>query len=193
MKPLICGSLVAVIAAQPVSSDIFSIKNRSQLFRSQTQILDTRGASQYANSVRLKPPTIQISTKWGLPRYDGEYHGKYLDMAKAAARKYGIPEELFARLVQQESNWNPRAKSHKGAMGLAQLMPATAKALGVDPWNPRENLEGGARYLVRQYKEFGSWRLALAAYNAGPSAVKKHGGVPPYRETRNYVRVIWGG
>ena len=113
-------------------------------------------------------------------------------MAKAAARLHNIPEDLFARLVQQESGWNPSAVSHKGALGLAQLMPQTARLLGVDPTDPKQNLEGGARYLARQYRKFGSWPLALAAYNAGPEAVVKHGGVPPYEETRNYVRVIWG-
>jgi len=96
------------------------------------------------------------------------------------------------RLVQQESGWKPAARSHKGAIGLAQLMPGTARSLGVDPHDPYENLDGGARYLSRQYKRFKSWRLALAAYNAGPDAVKEHGGVPPYKETRNYVKKIWG-
>lgn len=114
-------------------------------------------------------------------------------MAKQAARKYNIPENIFLRLVQQESNWNPRAKSHKGALGLAQLMPSTASALGVDPMDPRQNLEGGARYLKRQYQRFRDWRLALAAYNAGPAAVEKYNGIPPYKETQNYVRVILGG
>lgn len=113
-------------------------------------------------------------------------------MAREAARRHNVPEDLFLRLVQQESNWNPKAKSHKGAIGLAQLMPATAKGLGVDAHDPYQNLDGGAKYLARQYREFKSWRLALAAYNAGPNAVKKHGGVPPYRETKKYVRKIWG-
>ena len=103
-----------------------------------------------------------------------------------------MPEDLFLRLVQQESGWNPTAKSHKGAYGLAQLMPATARYLGVDPGDPAQNLDGGAKYLKEQYREFGSWRLALAAYNAGPGAVKKYNGVPPFRETRNYVKIIWG-
>ena len=103
-----------------------------------------------------------------------------------------MPEDLFLRLVQQESNWNPSARSHKGAIGLAQLMPATARGLGVNPHDPRQNLEGGARYLRAQYDTFRSWRLALAAYNAGPQAVQKHNGVPPFRETRDYVRKIWG-
>ena len=77
-------------------------------------------------------------------------------------------------------------------MGLAQLMPDTARALGVDPTDPGQNLDGGARYLRRQYDTFGTWDLALAAYNAGPGAVEQYGGIPPYAETQNYVRVIWG-
>lgn len=113
-------------------------------------------------------------------------------MARAAARKYNVPEDLFLRLVQQESNWKIKARSHKGAIGLAQLMPGTAKQLRVDPHDPRQNLEGGAKYLRQMYDRYKSWRLALAAYNAGPGAVDKHGGVPPYRETRRYVKKIWG-
>ena len=71
-------------------------------------------------------------------------------------------------------------------------MPHTARLLRVDPADPRQNLEGGARYLMQQYRTFGTWKLALAAYNAGPGAVRKYGGVPPYAETRNYVKVIAG-
>lgn len=178
--------------AQAAHADMFSTKNKRNLFASQTRVLDGRAAKQYANSVRLKPPTIHTPSKGGTQSYRGKYRGKYLTMAKDAARRHNVPEELFARLVQQESGWNPNARSHKGAFGLAQLMPATARALGVDPSNPYENLDGGARYLARQFRAFGSWRLALAAYNAGPDAVKKHGGVPPYKETKNYVKVIWG-
>ena len=85
-----------------------------------------------------------------------------------------------------------RALDVEGARGLAQLMPGTAARLGVDASDPVQNLEGGARYLRMMYNTFGSWRLALAAYNAGPGAVAKYGGVPPYRETRNYVRIIHG-
>ncbi|WP_424986246.1 lytic transglycosylase domain-containing protein [Microbulbifer sp. S227A] len=173
-------------------ADMFSTRGKRDLFAAQTRVLDGRASKQYANSARLKPPTIHTPSKGGTQAYRGKYRGKYLDMAKDAARRHNVPEELFARLVQQESGWNPDARSHKGALGLAQLMPATARALGVNPKDPYENLDGGARYLARQFREFGSWRLALAAYNAGPQAVKKHGGVPPYKETKNYVKVIWG-
>jgi soluble lytic murein transglycosylase-like protein len=169
-----------------------STKSRASLFRSQTSVLDGRAAKQYSNSVRLQPKSIITPTKAGSLKYGGRYKGQFLNMAKSAARKNGVPEDLFLRLIQQESGWNSRAKSHKGALGLAQLMPATARQLRVNPRIPRENLEGGARYLRQQYDRFKSWRLALAAYNAGPHAVIKYGGVPPYRETKNYVRKIWG-
>ncbi len=167
-------------------------KSRLSLFRQQTRVLDTRAASQYAYSDRLRPRPVITPGKGGSLRYGGAYRGAYLQMARAAARKHGVPEDLFLRLVQHESGWNPNAKSRKGALGLAQLMPQTARRLRVNPRDPRQNLEGGARYLRMQYEKFGSWRLALAAYNAGPEAVEKYRGVPPYRETRNYVRRIWG-
>lgn len=186
---------LAITLAAPAFADVFSSKSRSKLFSSQKRILDDRASKQYSNSVRLQPPTVNTPSKWGdgeVPKYRGRYKGKFLSVARAAARKHGVPEDLFLRLVQQESGWNPNARSHKGAMGLAQLMPGTAATLRVNPNVPEENLEGGARYLAQQYRTFGTWRLALAAYNAGPGAVKKHGGIPPYRETRNYVRIIAG-
>ena len=172
-------------------ADSVSTSSRMALFQSQTAILDGRASEQYSNSVRLQPEEFRVPTING-PEFLGSYSGPYLQMARAAANRYGIPSGLFLRLVQQESGWNPGAVSPKGAIGLAQLMPQTARLLGVDPHDPAENLEGGARYLRQQYDRFGNWRLALAAYNAGPEAVERHGGIPPYRETRNYVRVIYG-
>jgi soluble lytic murein transglycosylase-like protein len=189
----ILGLLLAAPAAAEADVTRASSKSRAKIFASQAKLLDTRLSKQYANSEKLRPNfKPEIPEPMEAPRYTGNYKGQYLLNARAAARKYGIPQDLFLRLIQQESNWNPRARSHKGAIGLAQLMPATARWLGVDPTDPLSNLEGGARYLRLQYDRFKSWRLALAAYNAGPGAVAKYEGVPPYRETRNYVKVIWG-
>ncbi|KGM88655.1 Soluble lytic murein transglycosylase [Roseovarius mucosus DSM 17069] len=192
----IASALVAFGLVVPsfAEADVLSSKSRVSLFKSQTKVLDTRARQQYNNSVRLQPERVKTPTMWDdlSPVFRGVYRGPYLDMAKQAARRYQVPEDLFLRLVQQESGWRADARSHKGAIGLAQLMPETARNLGVNPHDPRENLEGGARYLAEQYRTFGSWRLALAAYNAGPGAVTKHGGVPPYEETRNYVKVILG-
>lgn len=165
--------------------------NRGALFRSQTSLLDGRLSEQYETSGRLKPGAGKAD-KAAVKRFSGNYKGKFLALAKAAARKHNIPEDLFLRLVQQESGWNQGAVSPKGATGLAQLMPGTAANLGVDASDPQQNLEGGARYLAMMYKRFGSWRLALAAYNAGPQAVEKYGGIPPYAETKGYVVAILG-
>lgn len=110
--------------------------------------------------------------------------------AVSIARSEGVPTKLFLALVVAESSFNPAARSRVGAIGLTQLMPATARELGVDPHDPVQNLTGGARYLRIQYERFGSWQLALAAYNAGPARVRRAGGVPNIRETRNYVSRI---
>lgn len=189
-------TLVFAVAGSGMAlADILSSKNRTTLFRSQTKVLDTRASKQYNNSVRLQPPSVVTPTKWDdeVQAYTGRYTGPFLQMARDAARRHGVPEDLYLRLVNQESRFNPKAVSHKGAIGLAQLMPFTAARLGVDPHDPYQNLDGGARYLAQQYRAFKSWRLALAAYNAGPGAVTKHGGVPPFRETLTYVKVILGG
>ena len=101
---------------------------------------------------------------------------------------------LFLSLIERESGWNPRAISPKGAQGLGQLMPDTARDLGVsDPFDPAQNLDGAARYFAAQLARFGDVALALAAYNAGPEAVARHGGVPPYAETRAYVAALSDG
>lgn len=114
-----------------------------------------------------------------------------LENADMVADEFGLDRNIFRALISAESGWNPNSVSPKGAQGLTQLMPSTARALGVlDPFDPIQNLRGGAKYLRHLLDEFGTYELALAAYNAGPGAVKRYGGIPPYPETQNYIRKI---
>jgi soluble lytic murein transglycosylase-like protein len=97
---------------------------------------------------------------------------------------------LYRANIEIESAYDPRAVSHAGAIGLGQLMPETAKSLNVDPHNWRQNLDGSARYLALMLAEFSDVRLALAAYNTGPDAVRQHSDIPPFRETQNHVQRV---
>jgi soluble lytic murein transglycosylase-like protein len=110
----------------------------------------------------------------------------------AAATTAGVDPRLLAAITQAESGFNPGALSSAGAVGLTQLMPGTASGLGVDPTDPVANLDGGGRYLAGQLDSFGRVDLAVAAYNAGPGAVRQAGGVPDYPETQAYVRRVLG-
>lgn len=106
------------------------------------------------------------------------------------AKRQNVSPELVKALVNVESGGKVQARSPKGALGLMQLMPSTARMLGVNPRNPQENLTGGIQYLKKMAQRFGDLDLSLAAYNAGPGAVEKYGGVPPYKETRDYIQKI---
>lgn len=121
-----------------------------------------------------------------------ENAARFQPLFEAAGAQYGVDPDLLAAVAWTESAFNPNAVSHAGALGLMQIMPGTAAGLGVDPLDPVGAVDGAARYLRQQMNRFGDVRLALAAYNAGPGAVEKHGGIPPYEETMAYVGKVLG-
>ncbi len=119
---------------------------------------------------------------------------KYKRSIEVYSRIYGVDESLVRSIIKNESCYQVNAKSPVGAIGLMQLMPGTAKDMKIsDPWNPDQNIQGGVKYIAKMLKEFnGNTRLALAAYNAGPGNVRKYKGIPPFRETRTYVKRVMG-
>jgi hypothetical protein len=114
----------------------------------------------------------------------------YADLFTRAGARHGVDASLLAAVASQESSFNASAVSPAGAQGLMQFMPATAEGLGVNALDPTSAIDGAARYLSSLTKQFGSTELALAAYNAGPGTVSRHGGIPPYPETQSYVRAV---
>jgi len=149
------------------------------------------GAWIIAYAQQVSGPVISLSARY---RHSGKLPARALKWQGVIAqlsRESGVPTNLINAVIMQESGFNEKARSKAGAIGLMQLMPNTARDLGVDPHDSLDNLRGGATYLSQQLSQFnGNLALALAAYNAGPTAVVKYGGVPPYSETRGYVASI---
>lgn len=126
-----------------------------------------------------------------VPEIPGAPKGEILNLIDRYSKKYNLDKNLVKAVVQTESGFNSKAVSPAGALGLMQLMPSTAKGLGVrNPFDAEQNIAGGTKYLKNLINKYDSVKLGLAAYNAGSGAVQKYGGVPPYRETQNYVNKI---
>jgi hypothetical protein len=130
---------------------------------------------------RILPPSASGAGLSGVP---------YANLFQQAGSQYGVDPSLLAAVASQESGFNAGAVSSAGAVGLMQFMPSTAQGLGVNPLDPGSSITGAAKYLSGLQNQFGSTSLALAAYNAGPGAVRRYGGIPPYAETQNYVRAV---
>jgi len=154
--------------------------------------VDERGVIHYTNvshDRRYQPVRPAGGFRWSaVKRSDGRRYDPLIEQAAHAA---GIPPALVKAVIHAESAFDVAALSKRGAMGLMQLMPGTARELGVvQPFRAEENVRGGTRYLRRLHDRYGSWAYTLAAYNAGPTAVDRHRGIPPYAETQQYVRRV---
>jgi soluble lytic murein transglycosylase-like protein len=143
---------------------------------------------QTNNSKDVSPDAI------GSVKEKNNYQGDFNEIIDNNSKKYNINSSIIKAIIKAESDFDPSVVSSAGAMGLMQLMPDTAKSLGVgEPFDPVENIEGGVKYLKEMLNKFGgNLELALAAYNAGPGNVVKYGGIPPFQETENYVAKIMG-
>lgn len=147
-----------------------------------TNMPTSRDCKFYRNETAVRPPPRKTEGA-AVPS------GPVGEIVSQCASQFNLDEALIHAVIKAESGYNPRAVSNKGAMGIMQLIPSTARDMQVnDPFNPEDNIRGGSRYLRLMLDEFGgNLDLAIAAYNAGPNAVRRHGGIPPYQETRTYV------
>lgn len=167
---------------------LFSIASASS-YADIYKYVDENGVTYYTNVPQDKDYKKIITERKDTSTR--EYREYYDEVIHTKASEYGIEPSLVNAIITVESNWNYNALSNKGAMGLMQLMPSTAKDMAVsNPYNPEENIEGGIRYLRFLLDKFNDVPLALAAYNAGPRTVQEHGGIPAITETRQYVKKV---
>lgn len=154
--------------------------------------VDERGVMHFTNAPTSSKYKLYIGSGTKSFGFDSYTTSKYDSLITQASETHGVSFPLVKAVIKVESNFNPRAVSHKGAQGLMQIMPETAKLLNIsDPFDPWENIMGGTRYLRSLLDKFsGDLQLALAGYNAGPARVEQHNGIPPIQETQEYVRNV---
>ena len=165
--------------------------NRTAAWKKNTALLREGNASRAVPPLRVSSLAAPAVLMARLSLAPGEIPQEWLARINRASKRHMVSEALLAAVLRVESNFNPNAVSPKGAQGAMQIMPATGRALGLkDFFDPEENLDAGARYLAALLLEFSRPELALAAYNAGPEAVRRYGGIPPYQETKHYVEQV---
>ena len=193
---MLCSLTAALGRIYEIRQSIDSLQNRSATAAATTASTATTDAAlsqgktdSFAQVLTQAQAQPVASTRTPLSVQSPDRH--FSALIAQAAKRYGVDEDLVHAVVHAESDYDPTCKSHCGAMGLMQPMPENVKELGVkDPWDPAQNLDAGVRQLRQQLDRFKDVDLALAAYNAGPGAVRKYGGIPPYRETQGYVKHV---
>ncbi len=182
----------------PRTGEVVKIEAIDRPINSIRRIVDDGGAALVPAAAAAATPaaagtTVASARPVAIDLSRSEAESRYTPLFAAAGARWGVDPELLAAVAEAESAFNPGAVSPVGARGLMQFMPATAAEMGVDPWDPASAIDGAARYLRTSLDQFGSVELAVASYNAGRGAVSRHGGIPPYRETINYVDKVIDG
>lgn len=199
---LLLGSLAMASLTPALAENIYAYKkgDNNQLFLTNIK-QDTSGAEKFTEISVTYYPDTKLHKGGAIPdTYNpitaakpshSSNRNAYDHLIRVAAARYGVDPALIKAIIHTESAFNPNARSPVGAMGLMQLMPGTARDMGVaNAWDPAQNIEGGVKYLAWLQRQFSNRDYVIAAYNAGLGNVRKYGGIPPFRETQNYVRSV---